>query len=102
MVCTLNLASDFAASGDHHTAHALDQETCTRSTRVLGVNHPTTLAGAFNLALDLRALNRTTEVAPKHRGAMQRLQQALGAGQPATTTARHDNRATCDIDVMQV
>ena len=42
--------------GEHERARQLDEDTLTHRRRVLGDDHPDTLASANNLANDLRAL----------------------------------------------
>ena len=44
------------ALGDLQAARDLDQDTLDRRCRILGQDHPDTLASADNLAADLRAL----------------------------------------------
>jgi hypothetical protein len=46
--------------GQHEQARQLQQDTLTRR-RVLGDDHPDTLASASNLAADVRALGRDDE-----------------------------------------
>jgi hypothetical protein len=45
--------------GETQAARELDEDTLTRRRRVLGEDHPDTLASATNLAVNLRALGET-------------------------------------------
>ena len=51
-------AADLRALGEVQAAHDLNQDTLTRRRRVLGDDHPSTLASANSLAADLRARGR--------------------------------------------
>ena len=53
--------SGMAAMGDCQQARALDEDALSRRRRVLGDDHPETVASANNLASDLRALGEPEE-----------------------------------------
>jgi hypothetical protein len=102
MVCVTNLASDLAALGRIQKAHELDVVNLERSARVLGPDHPATLAIAVNLSIDLRAMGRDDEAAILHGNTLERLRTALGEGHPAVAAAVKSERANCDTDTMQL
>ncbi|MFI6024129.1 FxSxx-COOH system tetratricopeptide repeat protein [Amycolatopsis magusensis] len=102
LVCATNLGSDLAAHGDHAAAHELSSDTLERSTRTLGENHPSTLAVALNSSLDLRALGRAEEADELKARTVTRFHQTLGSDHPATGNAVLNERASCDIDPMQI
>jgi hypothetical protein len=52
-------AGDLCTLGEYQAAYELDTDNLARSERTLGVDHPSTLAGSANLAMDLRALTRS-------------------------------------------
>jgi len=78
----------------------LGQDTVERATRVLGKDHPTTLAAAFNFGLDLSAAGRTEEAQSYHGPTLERYRRVLGEAHPATIAATEGKRADCDIDPM--
>jgi hypothetical protein len=51
-----NLANSLWGLGEYRQARALDEDTLARRRRVLGDDHPDTLASASNLANSLRGL----------------------------------------------
>jgi hypothetical protein len=53
------LAADLRRLGEHQAARELDEDTLARRRRVLGEDHPDTLASANNLAMDLDELEET-------------------------------------------
>jgi hypothetical protein len=55
------LAADLANLGERQAARDLDQDTLDRRRRVLGQDHPDTLASATNLAHDLRELGEADD-----------------------------------------
>jgi len=54
-----NLARDLYALGDGQAARQLDRDTLARTRRVLGDNHPDTLASLSNPTMDLRHLGES-------------------------------------------
>ena len=65
--------------GDYQAARELDEDTLARSRRVLGEDHPDTLAWASNLAADLRALG-------DHQAAAELDADTLARGQRGKTS----------------
>jgi hypothetical protein len=55
------LAHDLRELGEVQAARDLDQDTLDRRRRVLGQDHPDTLASATNLAHDLRELGEADD-----------------------------------------
>jgi hypothetical protein len=55
LTSTNNAAVDQRALGEYHRACALDEDILTRYRRVLGDDHPHTLASADHLVVNLRA-----------------------------------------------
>jgi hypothetical protein len=55
------LANDLRELGEVQAARDLDQDTLDRRRRVLGQDHPDTLASATNLAHDLRELGEADD-----------------------------------------
>jgi hypothetical protein len=49
------IVAGLRALREHRQARALDEDTLSRCKRVLGDDHPSTLASASNLAFDLKA-----------------------------------------------
>jgi Tetratricopeptide repeat len=56
MASAANLATDLRKLGEVQAARDLDHDTLDRRRRVLGHDHPDTLASAASLATDLREL----------------------------------------------
>ena len=86
-----------AALGEHEQARALDEDTLTRRRRVLGDDHPDTLASASNLAADLRALGEHEQARALDEDTLARRRRVLGDDHPDTLTSAsnlaHDLRA---------
>ena len=97
-----NLASDLYALEQYQAAYEKDIDTLTRSERVLGVEHPSSLACSVNLALDLRALGRIAEADRILADTMVRYRRVLHERHPATLNARENVRADCDVDPMPI
>ncbi|MFI5841591.1 tetratricopeptide repeat protein [Catenuloplanes sp. NPDC051500] len=66
----------------------------------MGADHPSTLAAALNLAIDLRALGREPEAEALHQETVERYKRVLGVNHLATKEAADWKRANCDMDVM--
>jgi hypothetical protein len=72
-----------------------------RAERVLGVDHPTTLAVTANLAQDLLSLGQTDEATALRTDVVARTATRLGYSHPAVADfADPGLRANCDIDPM--
>jgi Tetratricopeptide repeat len=54
-------AAELRELGEYQQARELDEDALARRRRVLGDDHPDTLASASNLATDLRALGQPAE-----------------------------------------
>jgi hypothetical protein len=88
--------------GEHHEARALDEELVGRSATVLGAEHPSTLAVALNLSLDLRQCGETEQAIALHAQTRAALHRVLGENHPAAVMAGQFVRAICDTDTMQL
>ena len=73
-----------------------------RALRVLGEDHPTTLAATANLALDQRSLGRSQEAETTHAEVMTRYRRVFGDAHPATIATASGARADCDIDTLPI
>ena len=71
-----------------------------RYRRVLSDNHPSTLAAALNLAIDLQELGRGEEAQALWTDTCDRYRRTLGEHHPATVDAELRVRANCDMDPM--
>ena len=63
-------------------ARDLDQDTLDRRRRVLGEDHPSTLASASNLAADLRALGEVQAARDLDQDTLDRRRRVLGDDHP--------------------
>ena len=70
--------------GDYQQARTLDEDTLTRSRRVLGDDHPDTLTSANNLARDLSALGDYQQARTLDEDTLTRRRRVLGDDHPAT------------------
>ena len=85
-----------------YTEAAREQEVqLDRQRQVVGEGHPTTLAIALNLSLDLRALGEESGAAVLHARTVEAFRRVLGEDHPATVGATQYVRANCDTDTMQ-
>lgn len=102
LAARINLASDHYELGEYEQAEALDRETLRRclDREGLGPTHPTTLACAANLAMDLRALKRSQEASDLFEDTLVKFRAILGEAHPATRAAAAGVRANCDIDPL--
>jgi hypothetical protein len=94
----VNLAGDLAALGDAPQARLLGDDTLARSTSLLGVNHPLTLACAANLALDLRATGAGDEAETLAADIRERCARTLRADDPLAEALVTGARAEVDFD----
>ncbi|WP_235487892.1 tetratricopeptide repeat protein, partial [Frankia sp. AvcI1] len=77
------------AVGDLTGARVLDKDTLDRRRRVLGEDHPHTLASAFNLAVRLAALGDPQRARDLAEDTLRRWRRVLGEEHPDTRqTAR--------------
>ena len=97
-----DLASDLAALRDQVRARALDEDLVERSARVLGEQHPSTLAIALNLSLDLRQDGADAESESLHARTVASFREVLGEDHPVTVAAGEYQRAICDADTMEL
>ena len=85
---TLNAAGALATVlqdlGRYDAARELDEDTLTRSRRVLGEDHPGTLASAHNLANDLHVLGDHQAARDLHEDTLTRKRRILGEDHPNT------------------
>jgi hypothetical protein len=102
IVARANLASDLAELGEVEKACRLDEDTRERSSRVLGAEHPTTLAVSHNLSMDLNLLGNPDDAAILHTKTSASFRKVLGDDHPATLAANQNVRANCDTDTMQL
>ena len=79
---------------------AVDGETLERSERVLGPEHPSTLACSLNYAFDLIAVGRSTEGRQRFDSVVNVYRRVLGREHPAIVAALAGQRANCDVDPM--
>jgi hypothetical protein len=78
--------------GEAQHACQLDEDTLARRKRLLGADHPDTLASANSLAIDLRDLGQVEEARQLHEDTLDRRKRVLGADHP-DTLASMDNLA---------
>jgi tetratricopeptide (TPR) repeat protein len=76
-------------------ARDLDEDTLTRSRRVLGEDHRDTLQSASNLAADLRALGKYQAARELDENTLARSRQVLGEDHP--NTLRYANNLAADL-----
>ncbi|WP_131803187.1 tetratricopeptide repeat protein, partial [Parafrankia colletiae] len=69
---------------DPESALPLDEDTFNRRRRVLGPEHPDTLASAHNLALTLRDVGKYELARELHEDTHARMQEVLGVDHPDT------------------
>ena len=82
--------------GDQHSRPAtLDEDTLTRCRRVLGDDHPATLASANNLARDLCALGEYQQARALDEDTLTRRRRVLGDDHPDTLTSASNLAPTC-------
>jgi Tetratricopeptide repeat len=83
-------------------ARDLDQDTLDRRRRLLGQNHPDTLASASELAIDLRNLGQVRAARDLDQDTLDRRRRVLGEDHPDTLATANklaaDLRAQCDVD----
>jgi len=79
-------------------ARDLDQDTLERRGRVLGADHPNTLASANNLAADLRALGEVQAARDLDQDTLERRRRVLGADHPSTL--RSVNNLAADLRLL--
>jgi hypothetical protein len=83
-------------------ARDLDQDTLDRRRRLLGQNHPDTLASASELAIDLRNLGQERAARDLDQDTLDRRRRVLGEDHPDTLATANklaaDLRAQCDVD----
>ncbi len=78
------LATVLQDLGRYEEARELDQDTLTRSRRVLGEDHPGTLGSAHNLANDLHTLGDYQAARDLHQDTLTRKRRVLGEDHPST------------------
>jgi len=101
VIAGMNLASDLFALGQRQVAHGMDVTTTERAERVLGPNHPVTLAAKANLAQDLRALGHDEEGKALQTEVHIAAVAKLGQQNPAVAAFTNPTlRVSCDIDPM--
>ena len=76
-------------------ARDLDQDTLDRRRRVLGEDHPDTLASANNLAVDLRELGEVQAARDLDQDTLDRCRRVLGEDHP--DTLRSANNLAADL-----
>ena len=96
-----NLASSLHHQGKHADAERIQREVLQVQKRVLGAEHPSTLASASNLASSLSKQDKFAEAEQMLLAALASLQRVLGPAHPNTLTiarnledVRARNRAT--------
>lgn len=68
----------------------MDQDNLARRRRVLGENHPDTLASAHNLAADLRILGQAELARDMDQDTLNRRRRLLGENHPDTLASAHN------------
>ena len=81
-----NLATSLWKQGRHSGAEAMHRELLAVLKRVLGAEHPNTLAIASNLASSLWSQGRHEDAEAMHREVLAVLKRVLGAEHPSTLT----------------
>ena len=76
-----------ARLGEDQAARELDEDTLARRRRVLGEDHPDTLASASNLAVDLRDLGEDQAARELDEDTLARRRRVLGEDHPDTLTS---------------
>jgi hypothetical protein len=79
-----NLAIDLRELGEHQAARKLDEDILARRRRVLGGDHPDTLASASNLALDLGAPGEHQAARERNEDTLDRSRRVLDEDRPET------------------
>jgi MinD-like ATPase involved in chromosome partitioning or flagellar assembly/tetratricopeptide (TPR) repeat protein len=106
LTCMLNHATDLSESGDHERALAVGREAYEGLTEVLGTDHYLAIAGASNLAVELRrddsddAEARHEEAAGLHAEAERRATDSpeLGGDHPLTRAVTRWQPIDADIE----
>jgi len=78
--------------GRYAEARDVDQDTLDRERRVLGPDHPDTLADANNLAIDLRALGEVQAARDLDQDTLDRYRRVLGPRPPQHPELRQQPR----------
>jgi hypothetical protein len=90
-----------AELGNIEAARQNDADTLERCKTKLGEEHPTTLALAHNLSMDLNLLGNPDEAAILHTKTPTSIRRVIGDDHPVTLAASQNVRANCDTDTMQ-
>lgn len=80
--------------------YRVDADTLERSERMLGPEHPSTLACSLNYAFDLSAVGRSAEGRQRFEAVIDAYRRVLGREHPAIVAALAGQRANCDVDPM--
>jgi len=85
-----NLALAYRAAGRTAEAIALLEQALADRERLLGTDHPDTLASRNNLAIAYRAAGRTAEAIPLHEQALADRERLLATDHPRTLASRNN------------
>ena len=75
--------------GEHQAARELGEDTLARRRRVLGEDHPDTLASAHGLAISLRAVGEHQAARELDEDTLARRRRVLGEDHPDTLASAH-------------
>ncbi|WP_051833475.1 FxSxx-COOH system tetratricopeptide repeat protein [Streptomyces sp. NRRL S-646] len=100
--CRLNLAARLALSGQAQIALEHDSDLLGVAARLLGADHPLSLAAATARSCDLRTLGRTEEAEELRRGTVARLRETLGPQHPHTRSAEELKRPHWDFEPQPI
>ncbi len=90
LAAATNLATIHRHLGHFQQARDLDEDTLTRSRRVLGDDHPDTLISASNLANDLRQAGEYEQARQLDEDTLTRRRRVLGDDHPDTLTSANN------------
>ena len=82
--CMFNLSIRLAEVGQHQAAAEMARQALEAQQRVLGLEHPNTLASMSNLSSRLTVLGQHQAAADMTRRALEARQRVLGAEHPDT------------------
>ena len=98
LACAVNLANCLGDAGELDAAEALERETVSQLTQVLGAEHPDTLVCQANLAVTLREAGRDREAKDLKAKVLADCRQVLGTGHPDAIQLREGQRINRDLE----
>jgi len=90
LVSTSNLAVQLRILGDYSQARALQEDALERWRKVLGDDHPSTLASAANLAVDFSMTGQHEQARTLHEETLARRRRVFGDDHPSTRGSARD------------